>query len=112
SLAAKDRPAAALRAGIDRQHGHAMSARNTVQSKALDKTRFTGAGRAGDADPRRAPGYGQDRLDQPLGFGAVIGAGRLDKSHGARERAAAAAAQGCRQLLSGGGHRAGSLSAG
>ena len=89
-----------------------MPARNTVQSKALDKTRFTGAGRAGDADPRRATRYRQDRLDQPLGFGAVIGTGRFDKSHGAREGTPAAAAQRRGQILSGGGHRAGSLSAG
>ena len=83
-----------------------MPARNTVQSKALDKTRFTGAGRAGDADPRRAAGYGQDRLDQPLGFRAVIGPGRFDESNGAGQRPPAAAPQ-CRGEIVSASHRGG-----
>ena len=54
-LVAEDRAAAALRAGIDRQHRDAPAARDAVEAEALDKGRFAGAGRAGDADAGCAP---------------------------------------------------------
>jgi hypothetical protein len=43
--------------------------------------------------PRGAAGRRQDRLDQPLGFRAVIGAGRFDERDGTRQGPPAAAAQ-------------------
>jgi hypothetical protein len=65
-----------------------------VETEAFDKGRFAGARRPGDAEPGRAARVRQDRLDEPLGFGAVIGAGRFDQRDGARQRAPVAGAQG------------------
>ena len=92
-LVAEDRAAAALRAGIDRQHRDAAAAGDAVEPEALDKGRFAGAGRPGNADPGGAAGVRQDLLDQRLGPGAVVGAGRFDQRHGARQRPPVAAPQ-------------------
>ena len=45
-LVAEDGAAAALRAGIDREHRDAVAAGDAVEAEALDKGRFAGAGRA------------------------------------------------------------------
>ncbi len=92
-LVAEDGAAAAFRSGIDREHGDAMAARDAVEAEALDEGRFAGAGRAGNADPGGAAGRRQDRLDQRLGRGAMIGAGRFDQRHGAGQRPPLAAPQ-------------------
>jgi hypothetical protein len=80
------------------------AARQAIEPEALDKGRFAGTGRAGDADPRGASGPRQDRLDQPLGFVAMVGTARLDEGDGAGQRAPLAAAQRRGEVVSRGGN--------
>src|SRR6266404_4223966 len=94
---AEDRPAAALRGGIDGEHGDMPAECYAVEAEALDKGRFAGTGRAGYADPNRTPGIGQQRLDEPFGRLAMVGAGRFDEGDGAGERPPVAPPHGCDQ---------------
>ncbi len=90
---AEDRAAAALRPGIDREHRDAAPARDPVEPEALDKGRFAGARRPGNADSRGVPAGRQDRLDQPLGLQPMVGPRRFDERQRARQRPAVAAPQ-------------------
>ena len=71
-----------------------VPAREAVEAEALDKGRFAGAGRPGNAEPGRRAGLRQQRLDQPLGLGAMVGAGRFDQRHRPRQRPPVAGAEG------------------
>ena len=56
-----------------------------MQAEGLDEGGFADAGHAGDAEPQRAAGMGQDFRDQRFRVGAVVGAGRFEQRNGARQ---------------------------
>src|SRR5947208_5637983 len=74
---------------------------DAVEAEALDKGRFAGAGRTGNADPDGAAGVREERLDKPLGIVAMVRAGRFYERDGAGESPPIAPPDGCDQLLGG-----------
>ena len=98
-LVAEDRAAARRRGGVDREDRDAAPLREQVQAERLDERGLAGAGDAGDADAEGAAGGGREQFDEAGGLVPVVGAGRLDEGHGARERPAVAGAHRRRQLL-------------
>jgi len=50
-----------------------------VQPERLDEGRLAHAGNAGNAQPEGAPGARQQRVEQRVGAGAVVGPGRLEQ---------------------------------
>ena len=84
-LVAEQAAAGADARGIDRQHGDAMARGGEPAAQGFDQGALAGAGNPGDADPDRAPGVGQQPVQQLLRHLLVIGQVRLDEGDGTRQ---------------------------
>jgi len=73
---------------IDRQHRDLVAALDQEHAQRIDGGRFSDAGRAGDADPHRRAGVGQQRLHQLARRGLVIATPALDQRDRPRQRGA------------------------
>ena len=85
-LVAEDRAARARTRRIDREHRDAVAAFDQAPAERLDERRFAHAGRAGDADANGLPRMREQGIEQALGRGAVVVAGRFEQRNRRRER--------------------------
>ena len=84
-LVAEDRAAAALRRGVDGQHGQAVAQRGDHVPDGLDEGRLAGSGDSCDADADGFSGVGQTAFDDLLRLGVVGRVGGFDERDGLRK---------------------------
>ena len=84
-LVAEDRTTAALARRIDGEYRDAPAGGEAGEAETLDERRFARARRARNAETDGAAALRQDRLDETLGRGAMLGPGRLDERDRARQ---------------------------
>ena len=84
-LVAEDRAAAALRRGVDGQHGQAVAQRGDHVPDGLDEGRLAGSGDSCDADADGFSGVGQTAFDDLLRLGVVGRIGGFDERDGLRK---------------------------
>ncbi len=83
-LVAEDRAAGARRRWVHRQHRDFVAGGDEIGAQRVDGGGFADARHAGDADPHRRPGEGQERLHQLPRPRLMLGLAALDQGDGAR----------------------------
>src|SRR3954451_1842044 len=78
-----------------------MALAGEIGPERVDRGRLADAGRAGDSDPRRLPGFCDELLHQPVCGLLMIGALALDQRDRARKARALAGAELARKNLGG-----------